>query len=205
MKKFFLAMVFALTLVLPTFAKAPLSYIQDGAWAFYTDNRFDNEIYRGFLVLNDDEADTSIVYLRVVTNPKKPKTDVHYAVEVLWNNKEPVLGTVYNVQGFTEKSLDDAILVQSALDILNFDLAYQSNKKVINYDTVIDDIWDNDFVQQYHFNKALPCFRFDSINVKGSTADYIKIDRFGLAQSEADIENFFKVTKWALKPVSCPK
>lgn len=200
MKKILMAILFAITLALPAFTKAPLSYIENGAWAFYTDNRSGKEVYRGYLVVNDDETDTSLVYLRVVTNPKKPATDIHYAVEVIWDDdKEPALGKIYNIQGFTEKHLNDQITIQSAVDILNFDLMYQANKKVIGYDSLIDDPWDENIVLQYHFNKALPGFRFDSINVKGSTEDYIKVDRFYIAKNDDGIQEFFKTTKWSLK------
>lgn len=200
MKKLILSLSLIFSLVLPMFAKAPLSYIPTGSWGFYTDNREAKEIYRGFLVINNDEEDLSQVYLRVVTNPKKPKTDIHFVIDVLYGeDKEPVIGNVYNVQGFTKETLDDNTIIQSALDILNFDIMYRNNIKKIGYDTLLEDPWGENFVQIFHFNKALPLFHFDYICEKGYDGEYIRMDRYGLASSEADINNFFKMTKSNLK------
>lgn len=197
MKKFLTALCL-IVMALPLFANAPLSYITSGSWGYYTDNRTSTEVYRGFLIINDNESNTSTVYLKVVTNPKKPKTDVQYAVDIIYNEENTVdIGNIYSIQNFTKDSLNDSTIIQSALDILNFDIMYSSN--IIGYDTTLEDPWSENLTLLYHFNKALPLFRFDYINEKGYDGDYIKMNRYGLARTEKDIENFLATTKQDLK------
>lgn len=200
MKKSFLFLFLSLTVCISSFAKAPLSYIEHGSWACYQDTRFEKEVYRGFMVFNDDETNTSSVILTVNTNPTKKSSVISFGIDVAWDsNNMPTIAGIYDVSNFKKEYITDKVIFQSVADIMNFDSVYRVNIKKIGYDTIIDDVWSDTLVQKFHFNKALPCFKFDSVQLKGSAKPYIIMDKFGLAINESDVTNFANKTKWNYK------
>lgn len=160
MKKFLCFLIVALTVVVSSFSN-PLSYVTNGAYVYYQDARSfknDESYFRGYLVIHVEDNKTV-----VVINNINIKTKKSYPLICILNEdakKEIQVEGIAGLDKVPEEIQED--IHQALVDLLNFDAMYRANEKKIEYDSTLEDKWD-DYSLYYHFSKVFPVFKFDRI------------------------------------------
>lgn len=172
MKKIFCFLFAAFVSAVSLFAN-PFSYIMSGSYAYYHDGRsFENDAayFRGYLVYHMENNKTAIAINNVDVETKKNYPLVCTFVEN--DKKEPEIESVAGLDKVPENILND--IKQSIVDILNFEQMYRINEKKIEYDSTLEDKWD-DFSLYYHFSKVFPVFKFDRISLNDPDDNWLYV------------------------------
>lgn len=160
MKKFFSLIAVALLTAVSVFAN-PLDYIESGSYAYYYDGRggLENEYVRGYLVFHA-EGGLSIVLMNVVNVKTRKSYKFNIGIREA-QNKDIELVSAKGIEEIPEELRPE--ITQSIPDLLNFDAMYRGNIKKIDYDSTLEDKWE-EYSLYYHYSKVNPMFKFDSIS-----------------------------------------
>lgn len=156
------------------FAK-PLEYIESGSYGYYVDNRVENSYVRGYLVCHVDDG-TAAVFMNTINQ----KTGGAYKGTVLLSESEDSELNVENMQfsDFPEEEKNQ--VMQTYIDLLNFDSFYRNSAKKIDFDSVLEDKWDG-YSLYYHYSKLFPMFKFSQISFDDAKLNNVVyyVRRFG--------------------------
>ena len=156
MKKSFLFVLILLSASV-LFAE-PLEYIETGTYAYYADKRSEVPYIRGYLVCHVDDG-TAIVFMHTINQ----KTGGAYRSTVLLSETEDSELNVEQMQvgEFPEEEKDQ--VMQTYIDLLNFDAMYRRSAEKIGLDSVMEDSW-GDYSLWFHYSSIFPVFKFSQIS-----------------------------------------
>ena len=134
----------------------PLHFIEDGEYAFYLDNRYEDTYYRGYLKLTTIENDIAIIVRNINARTGAEERLAFYVGDD--ENGSPT--NIYGIQGqiTTNESM------QAIPDFLNFISLFLRTQNNYEEQSIIYDDWGG-FTLVFSFNKALPFFRFSDIKL----------------------------------------
>lgn len=161
---------------------APLPFVNNNEYVYYTDLRGTTPYYTGYFTVNDD--DCTIFYIRDFNL----ETEESVIFSAVFDIKDGEIDCK-KISGKIDMS--NIRVMTIIADILNFSTMYLNHSEEILYETEIGDTWD-DFKTVYHFNKLFPVFKFTHLIYDGcEVADYYYADRFGLIRNDDDLNAFF--------------
>lgn len=178
MKKRVIALSFIVSMTI--IYAGSLDYIVSGEYAFYNDSRGDMNYLRGYWLFRM-EQDQYVVFSRNVDLNTGRETNFYFVLKDDEEGKPEVVG----IKGLGKGASPE---VQQAIpDFLNYTYLYLNHKYEIEFDTTIEDPWEN-YVLLFRFNSLLPFFRF--LNIKNTNDDEprYKLESAGMLEhSKADV------------------
>lgn len=201
MKKFLI--VFMILMSASMLFANPLEYIESGAYAYYVDNRGGSHYARGYLICHIEDG-SSVVFMNTI-NRDNGESYRSVASITETENKELNLEKL-QVGDFPEEEKNQ--VMQTYIDLLNFDSMYRNFKNKIDYDCVLEDSWQ-DYSLYYHFSKVFPMFKFSQISFNDSKLENVVYYtlKFGIYQSVNNdfINDFYNYQVSITQPVVSEK
>jgi hypothetical protein len=158
-----------------------LQFIADGSYAFYSDNRYESIIYRGYMKFTSADNQVGIVVRNINANTGLEERFIF----VIGDDVDGFPTIIKNIGG----QISSMESRQAIPDFINFSTLYLKTKDNYEKQSEIDDDW-GDFILVFSFDKSLPFFRFSEIKLKGDNNAKYELLHGGLLKN-INFESFF--------------